>query len=241
VSLTLTSLRGARRTSDEVVCRKNLSQIMLLHSTASGINRDRWINDFEPDTPFVNWILGDTQAVADATLEQTYYWLGPFASLGLLGVREDPQGYSCPVAMRRQRDHLDPNWQIGPLSSYYYSAAMFTRAELWDPENLTVRQNPDDFRRSVGVYEVIFPSTKVVMSELVSYHGNDARLGREGSAPGTRANVAFADGHSSAVDLDDAQPALSVNWQGIRDMFNETVPRTLPFSSSAGGFRGYDF
>lgn len=242
VALLLPALHGVRQEAGDVVCRTSLRQIMVMHATASGSNKDRWANDLEPDTLLAHWVFGDTDAAADATLEQTYYWLGPLSTLGMVSRFEDPQGLSCPIALHNEQDRLDPNWQFGPLASYYYSAAMFTRADLWDPDVPGARRHPDDFRKSVGVHEVTFPAQKVVMSELMSYHGSGDRVGQPGNISRPQVvNVAFADGHVEPVDLSDAQAALAADWHEIRDILNQRVPRTLPFSSSANGFRGRDF
>lgn len=239
VSLALPALRGARQSADEIACSAALRGVLQLHGTIAADNGGYWANDLPPGAAYAHWLLGSTESVTTHVLSQTVHWPGPFASAGVFGRYDNPEAVSCPAVLKRERDRLAENWQVGPQESYYYSAAMFTSAELWDPSNDAARQSPDAYRRRVGLHEVQFPAQKVVMFEPADHHGSAARLGAEPLPARARVGVACADGHVRRMDPSAALPALETNWAGV--IYTDPAPDALPFSSAAWGFRGRDF
>lgn len=245
LSLALPALGRARARAESTQCLAALHSISQFQTTFSDqINKGRFPNDFEPETSVVSsWINGDTQFITNHTLDQTIFWIGPldrnsWATRWL----EDFRPY-CPAAARLIKDrefNVAHNPQILPEFGYWYSAAMFTSADLWDPDHPERRQNPDEWRRSVGIHEVLYPDRKVVYFENGDFHGNGLRLGNFGYGQG-HTNVVCVDGHTATVDPYGNEPALAVPWPDQPGWINFAGEKAMPFSSPAFGYRGRDW
>jgi len=240
LALALPALSRVRSRAQSARCLATLHDISILHLTfADEMNRGRFANALEPGQVTAKWTLGSTQTITNKTLDQTRQWLGPLAVDGWVGRWLEEGNWYCPAILRR----YDSGWetinpQILPHDSYWYSAALFTAKELWDPEHPERREDPDAWRRSVGVHEVTFPERKVLQFESGDFHGSGLRLGRFPAGRG-RTNVVCCDGHTTTVDPYAGNPAFEVPWpyQAGESFFEGA----MPFSSAAFGFAGTDW
>lgn len=245
LSLVLPSLAGARRRADSVQCLSALAQLHLFVTVfAEGHNKGLWPNALDPQTEYGHWVLGDTETTTVWTLDQTPGWVGPLAAKGYVTRNAgEIVPYSCRAAIRKvPSDDLRHNPQLYAEASYFYSAALYTAAELWDPAVPARRAKPDDFRRSVGLHEVAFPAAKVAYFETGDHHGSGKWLA-EFSKPGAgHLNVLCCDGHTATVDPFMQEPALAAPWNTYHGpgYWYVPLPAALPFSSAAEGFRGRD-
>ena len=241
LSLALPSLAQARRRADSIQC---LSSLGSLHSFiavfAEQHNKGNWPNALEPQTEYGHWVLGDTETITTRTMDQTDGWVGPLAAKGYVSANaEEVAQYACRAVQRKlPKETFVHNPQLNAEASYLYSTALFTAADLWDPAFPTRRLRADDFRRSVGLHEITFPSAKVAFLETGDHHGSGRWISEFSKAGQGRMNVLCADGHSATVDPFSHEPPLPAPWSN-----NETfvrLPNALPFCASAGGYRGRD-
>lgn len=241
LSLVLTGFSLARKGADSAQCLSSLSQLYRFVTVFSEQqNRGRWPNALEPQSEYAHWVMGDTEIVTSRTMIQTHVWAGPMAAKRYVSAdAAEIVSFSCRAAMRRiPANDLLHNPQLYAMGSYYYSAALFTASEMWDPEYPERRARADDFRRSVGLHEVVFPSAKIAYFETGAYHGSGKRLGEFFKVGEGRLNVLCTDGHALMVDPFAQEPPLSAPWSQFRTYYPLTD--LLPFSSSAWGFRGID-
>ncbi len=241
VGLTLPMIAGARSKGRSAACLSTCRQIGVLHTTfADQVNRGRYANALELGDTSSRWTLGSTLTITGQTLDQTQQWLGPLAIGGWIERWLDDSRYECPAAVRTlSSDLLQNNPQAGAHRSYWYSPALFTSSDLWDPAHPERRAAPDNWRRSVGLHEVRFPARKVLQFESGDHHGSGRFLGTFGVGQG-HTNVLCCDGHATLVDPYACAPALDVPWTlvtgpGIR------IAGPLPFSSAAHGYLGADW
>lgn len=240
LSLLLGALSGARRQALSTLCVARLGEVMKAHALASGENRGQWANAFRRGDESITFIVDDNWGVGLDYFDQTRAWIAPlFEYVWSFG--ESGEAVTCPAIYNRSNPYIaDTDVYVrsgypGARASYYYSTALFSDPDLWDPAHPERRAAPAGFRRWVGVHEVTYPSAKVVMSEYAEYHGTGA-LSFEKDC--RQVNSALADGHARRVDIPDAKGALPLTY------YSEWVfpaDAAVPFNSSPWGFRGADF
>ena len=241
LSLALPGLAQARRRADSIQCLSSLSS---LHSFVAVFieqhNRGRWPNALEPKTEYGHWVLGDTETITAETMDQADGWVGPLAAKGYVSANAaEIVPFACRAVQRKlPKADLSHNPQLNAEASYWYSAALFTAAELWDPGVPARRGQPDDFRRSVGTHEVTFPSAKVAFFETGDHHGTGFWLSQFSKPGEGRTNVLCCDGHAATVDPHAQEPALPVRPASVRPYL--PWPSPVPFSAAAWGYRGRD-
>ncbi len=177
--------------------------------------------------------------VSGDTLIQTIQWLGPFAAANWTPQwLEDGVAY-CPAAVRDLSTVFrESNPQVLAHWSYWYSAALFTAPELWDPAHPERRDAPDEWRRSIGQHQVRFPDRKVLQFENGDHHASGRYLGEFGAGQG-RTNVVCCDGHTATVDPYAGAPPLAVPWPN--DPGAIQFNGAMPFSSTDFGCAGRDW
>ncbi len=237
LAITLPAIRGAQRSARFSQCTVSMRSVLDTSTVfAQDHNRARWANAFEPGTGIRTWTYGDTTWVSANTIDQTDQWTGHLVLEGFLDrFMKGLAGQGCPEIIRRlSQPDINPQGQLH--LSYHYSAALFTAPELWESNHPDRRDRPDDYRRSIGLHEVLFPSKLVAYFETGDHHGS-GRYFHEFSAPGEgRSLVAFCDGHVS--NEDPYQTAtLALPWE-MRS--TPTIPfrGAMPFNATPGGCRG---
>ncbi len=241
IGLILPAIAGARSKGRNVACLSTCRQIGVLHATfADQVNQGRYANALQPGDLSCRWTLGSTLTVTGQTMDQTQQWLGPLAVGGWVERWLEDARYECPAAIRQlSADLIKNNPQAGAHYSYWYSPALFTSADLWDPEYPERREVPDRWRRSVGLHEVSFPSRKVLQFESGDHHGSGRFLGTFGLGEG-RTNVLCCDGHATTVDPYKCTAALEVPWSRVTGPGVKIVG-PLPFASAPHGYLGADW
>lgn len=237
LAITLPAVNAARRSARFTKCSASLRSVVDASVVfAQDHNRGRWANAFEPGTGLRSWTSGDTTWVTTNTIDQTDQWTGPMVLAGYLDrYLMELAGQGCPEIIRRLSDPaVNPQGQLH--LSYHYSAALFTAADLWDPDRPDRRERPDDHRRSIGLHEVVFPSALAAYFETGDHHGSGRyfnQFHREGDG---RSLVAFCDGHVSNEDPY-LNPTLTLPWEARA---TPAVPFSgaMPFNAAPWGFRG---
>lgn len=240
LAIAVPSLGLARSRARSAHCLASLHDIHIMHTLyADQFNKGRYANAFEPGTTTASWTLGETLTISDRTLLQTFQWLAPFAAAGWTPQwLEDGNSY-CRAAVRNLPEHFsETNPQVLAHWSYWYSASLFTAAELWDPAHPERRANPDQWRRSVGLHQVLYPDRKVLLFENGDHHGSGLYLGEFGIGRG-RTNVVCCDGHATTVDPYAGNSALTVPWPNQPGAIH--FEGAMPFSSADFGFMGADW
>jgi prepilin-type N-terminal cleavage/methylation domain-containing protein len=240
IGLILPALVHVRKQSQSTKCLAVLGNIYTYHTLFSQEqNQGRYANALEPGDIAAEWTMGETLTITADTLEQTRNWLGPFAAKGFVSANLEERALACPsVAPRVSPDIVLHNPQMLSLHSYWYSTALFTATELWDPLAPNRRNNPDEWRRSVGIHEVSFPDRKVLQFESGDHHQSGKFFG-DSPIPSARTNVVCCDGHAVTRDPYAGNAALELPWRNVPgDIY---ISGALPFSGTAGGFRGSDW
>ncbi len=238
LSITLTAIHGVRRGARFAQCSASLRTVFDVGVLfAQDQNRGRWANAFEPGTGLRTWTSGETMWVTVNTIDQTDQWTGPLVLEGYLDRYLDGlRSQGCPEVIRRLRNEPELNPQGQLHLSYHYSAALFTASELWDPDRPERRRSPDDFRRSVGLHEVVQPARLVAFFETGDHHGS-GRFFHQFHEPGQgRSQVAFCDGHVASHDPY-LTPSLSLPWE-TRAAAAIPFRGAMPFSATEWGYRG---
>ncbi len=244
LAISLPALSASRQRAETMICASRVNSIMQLHAVYSADHDGQWANALPPGASAVEWRFQGLSIRAWGVLVQTGVWNGPLQSGGHYDADEPQEPWSCPVAYREWSDESSQPSAAhdAPMRSYLYSAAMFTRADLWDPTRTVPREALDEYRHEVGVHEVRYPSKKVAISERREWHDSGIELdGPASSAEKKEAaivNAGFADGHVSSVKIGDAQPAIPQQWPSY---FSDSSRWAIPFSAAAWGYRGRDY
>ena len=236
LGIAIPCLRSARAVSNQSLCTVRLRSAVQLHLSAAANGRDLWPNDYTPATTMVDWRFANVSfGGSSTTLIQSSVWIGPLLTRGVYDPAQAPGDFTCPDLQR-----VAPSTPAieGPIHSYASSAAMFTAPELWNPD-VPRPVDPEAYRRSIAMHEVLFPSRKVVMSEQFAAHSSGEFIGKAGLSAGAMGNAAFADGHAESVAPAAASPALPAPWYSFGPGL--TAPIAMPFSAAAGGCRGRDY
>jgi prepilin-type N-terminal cleavage/methylation domain-containing protein/prepilin-type processing-associated H-X9-DG protein len=237
LALAIPALRGARGTSQSTKCLatlRTLGQGSALRANSDG--RGLWCNVFEQRKDLliapgvVNFPAGST-SFSITYLMQVRYWQAPFMDV-VWEEGGDPGVWACPKVATEYNSNSAVQ---AAMSSFYYSASLFTDPRLWDPADPVIRSTPERYCRGIGVHEVVHPSQKVAFAEVMDFHGGGMACYSSGVP---KLNAVFADGHCQRVRMERSEPPLDyvfdyglVGWpSGV----------AIPFSSSAWGARGVD-
>lgn len=241
LALALPVLAKARAASQRAACAAALrSGSTLIFTFAEQANKSRFPNAFEPDTWIAAWTLGYTRRISTHTLDQTREWLGPLAARDWVSQWLEGDIIGCPKQARQMTEALANDPQLIAHESFWYSAALFTRRELWDASRHDRRDKPDSWRKSVRVSDLLFPSQKALLFEIADFHGRGAVLSPK--AVGSKENVVACDGHVEARDPAAAIPALEASWTPYESWsVIKHYVGPMPFSSTTDGYAGRDW
>ncbi|MFG0305092.1 MAG: type II secretion system protein [Phycisphaerales bacterium JB040] len=236
LAVLLPGLRGARESADATVCLASQSNIARIHQLYLNDHDGSWPNAFA-STGGAEWTVGTTFTSAYSVLSQVRGWVGPLHQAGRVAVDLEYDSLSCPSPLRDLQGSLRSNPQIGPMYSYGYAPAFFTRAQLWDPDHDERRDDPDRWRHRVAASSVAFPSAKVSMFEIADYHGAGDVIGADNAPSTQRSVVAFADGHAARHNIAEASTPLPFEWN---ELYGPTTADRLPYATTVHGFLGRD-
>lgn len=242
LGILLPSIGAARARTMDLKCSNTLREISRFQAVWSGDNGGVWPNLFEGDEPGVS-VGTNINAWGVEYFYQVQAWLGP-----LIGyIWNDGDGarmVTCPVMYRESPRPIEtPEYPTmadaiplaGARSSYFYSAALISKASMWSEAAAASGEPLDSYRRRVPMHDVTWPSAKVAMAEVESFHTRERA--EVFSDRCTRVNAAFADGHVARADPTRATPA--VRYAELSENF--LTDRAIPFSSAPGGSSGRDF
>lgn len=240
IALVVPSLRGGRLTAESTVCLTRLRGLGQAHALVSDRARGGWLNLF--------WDrMSDTAASFSAgtvTYETSYFgqvrlWPGGF--IGVLWEEGDPaEVWTCPAVSKHGYGLGSGPGQLrgqpvdGGMVSYFYSAALISTPQLWDPDDPGPRENRDGHRRYVGVHEVRFPARKASMAEVADFHGRSILMASEPAVE--MLNALFCDGHAARTRIADAAPAVPIGGLFTVD----PTPVRVPFLTTPHGYEGAD-
>ncbi|MDQ7013288.1 MAG: type II secretion system protein [Planctomycetota bacterium] len=241
MSLAIPSLRAARLGAESSVCLSQLRGLGQGLAMEAGQNGGIWMNlfDSDMDASTFSFVAGQVE------YETPYFGqvrLWPGGLIGTLWEEGDPaEVWTCPAVLRKGyglssgSEQLERQPADGGIASYFYSPGLFSDWKLWDPEEPGRLDDPDRFRRRVGVHEVRFPSRKASMAEVADFHGRRILLA---SNPGISAlSVLLCDGHVQRVRATDAAVTLPTRF-----MFDvDPEPEVVPFLGTPYGVHGDDF
>lgn len=242
LGILLPSIGAARSRTLDLNCGNTLREISRVQSVCSGDNGGAWPNLFQSMEPGVS-VGTNENAWGVEYFYQVRAWLGP-----LIGyIWNDGDGarmVTCPIMYRESPESIDsPEYATiadavplaGASSSYFYSAALISKASMWTETAAASADPLDTYRRRVPIHDVTWPSAKVAMAEVESFHARERAAIY--SARCERVNAAFADGHVSRTNPTLATAAIK--YARLSDDFLTDL--AIPFSSSPGGSSGRDF
>lgn len=240
MALSLPAFRGTRENGRSLQCQAILAGLGAGASVWARDHRGVWPNLFESqmDEAFLSFDAGRV------TYETSYWaqvrvWMGPL--IGIAWEEGDPASvWTCPAVMRDHfglgggAEQLLHQPADGALASFYYSAALLSRWMLW--EGTPPHEVPDieEFRRRVFIHDVRHPSQKVVLAEVMSFHGKGVYFAWEDA--GAPLNALAADGHVEAVGKQ--RIASPVPTRAMFDSSGEL--RSVPFVGTPRGSEGID-
>lgn len=242
LGILLPSVGAARARTMDLKCSNTLREISRFQAVWSGDNGATWPNLFEDDEPGVS-VGTNINAWGVEYFYQVQAWLGPL--IGYIWHEGDgARLVTCPVMYRESPEAIEtPEYSnmadaiplAGASDSYFYSAALISKASMWS-ETAAASDTPLDFyRRRVPLHDVTWPSAKVSMAEVESFHARERAA--VFSERCTRVNASFADGHVARVDP--TRAAAAIKYTRLSDNFR--TDRAIPFSSAPGGSSGRDF
>lgn len=240
VALAVPALRGGRLNAESTTCLTRLRGLGQAHTLVSDRARGGWLNLFysSMNEHIVGFTAGKV-AYTTTYFAQGRMWPGGF--IGVLWEEGDPaEVWTCPAVSKHGYGLGSGPSQLrtqpvdGGMASYFYSLALISAAELWDPDDPAARETPDKFRRYVGVHEISFPARKVSMAEMADFHGRSVRLA---SDPAVEVlNSLFCDGHAARTGIAGATPAVPIGGLFTID----PAPVRVPFFTTPHGFKGDD-
>jgi len=262
LGITAPALVSVRRAAGASECRARLHTIGQFYALYAGQHRDEWPNLVPtPDSgPLdVGWGSAAYFVYAGGQIDS---WAWPLR-VYLPGEGPEYDGHSftpargashlgsavwaaieilsCPFveanrpSFRGSREYLNPLWVSG--TSFLFSAALFTRADVWDEGDPAPDLN--DATAIVHHSDVASPSRKAALVEAHTHHSARPWTKIEDAAAGA-VNVLAADLHVEPVPVTAARPpALFTNRWDVDPVFRRGV--AIPFVSTRGGYLGTDW
>lgn len=242
LGILLPSIGAARARTMDLSCSNTLREISRFQAVWSGDNGNVWPNLFEGDEPGVS-VGTNINAWGVEYFYQVRAWMGP-----LIGyIWNDGEGarmVTCPTMYRESPESAEtPEYPrtadaiplAGARDSYFYSAALISKASMWSEAAASSGAPLDSYRRRVPLHDITWPSAKVAMAEVESFHARERAAIYSDRCE--RVNALFADGH--VVRADPSRAARAVKYTRLsRDFFTDLA---IPFSSAPGGSGGRDF
>ncbi|MBM4107239.1 MAG: prepilin-type N-terminal cleavage/methylation domain-containing protein [Phycisphaerae bacterium] len=244
IALTLPALGDARRSAQSTSCLSTLSGLLKGASLFAG--------DYKGNCPNVflrkEMVFGENLAnFSTATTTTGLAYLGQFSAwqgalIGYIWEEGDPMAaWACPTVARAMGDLTQAhNPAAAGMFSYLYSTALITDARLWDPAapERRLRSEDREFRRFVGMSDVLHPTRKAMFAEVADHHGREPRLLTDAAC--ARANAAFVDGHAERLLLAGVEPSLEYSFNLAWHSPMRPTTTAVPFNAPAWGCRGVD-
>lgn len=244
LALALPALRGARNAGESITCLSRLHGLGQGAALVAESNGGYWLNSFWRDlhAGSVWYSAGAMSFQLLGYYNQVRAW--PGAMIGVFWEEGDPaEVWTCPAVAKHGYGLASGPGQLrtqpfdGATMSYYYSAALISDPKLWDPAHPERLDNPDAYRRRVGVHDVRSPARKAALAEYADYHGRRILIADE---PGVESlNTLFCDGHAARVRIADTTPPLATRRMFDYDPDDDRVPFLgTPFGSEGDDLAG---